>query len=95
MTSLEASLRLRAVTRLTRSICPSWQSWEMVLLGQGEELHLLQVLVQVVEVDQQDLEHLEVRPSLEEPCLLPLLVVAGDKVRVEIIGDMEDLGPSL
>lgn len=95
MTSLEASLRHRAVTRLIRNICPSWQSWEMDLLGQGEELHLLQVRVQVVEVDLQDREHLEVRPSLEELYLLPLPVEAGVKVRVEIIGDMEDLGPSL
>ena len=67
----------------------------MDLLGQGEELHHLQVLVQVVEVGLLGLEHLEVRPSLEELCLLPLLVVAGDKVKEETIGDMEDLGPSL
>ena len=51
----------------------------MVLLGQGEELHLLQVLDQVVEVGMQGREHFEARTSLVELCLLPLLVEAGDK----------------
>ena len=51
----------------------------MDLLGQGEGLHHLQLLNQVVEVCLQGREHFEVRTSLVELCLLPRLVEAGDK----------------
>ena len=48
------------------------------------------MLDQVVEVGMQGREHFEARTSLVELCLLPLLVEAGDKVKVETIRDMED-----
>ena len=99
MISLEDSLRLLAVTRLIRSISPSWPSWEMDLLAQEEEHRHLQEQGQVVaEVALLRLEHLEVRTSLVELCLLLLLlVVTGDKVKVATTGAQEEagLGPSL